>query len=460
MSTPAYKIVDAVTAVLVHDGDIYLTRRQPWLPTFSGYDVFPGGKVDRTDSDEPYAAPALAAQNPRLMRALVRELQEELAFDLAAAAEQGEVESVVELGVALTPPSISPVRFNTHFYRVDLKRKPGIVLDLNEAITGSWATPAAWMALYEQGELMTAPPTLITLRALAADAGVQAVPGLLRPFDPDRIPLVEHLRGLRQLLVPSHTLPPADTTNCFLVGDGGARRVLVDPSPKSLEVLERMCQTLDELGIDEVFITHHHPDHRERANELARRYGVPIGLSADTHARISGINKGRYSGGADWFDGIEVKFYREGDIVTRWLGHDVQVLEVPGHDAGQLALMPDNRAWCIVGDLIQGIGTVVIAKPEGNMRVYFETLRKVIALAPRAIFPSHGQGLGTVYRLEETLRHREQRETQVLTLHREGQTMDQMLGMIYKDVDPRLLPLARMNIESHLDKLREEGVVA
>ncbi len=367
---------------------------------------------------------------------------------------------MVELGVALTPPSISPVRFNTHFYRVDLKRKPEIVLDLNEAITGSWATPAAWMALYEQGELMTAPPTLITLRALAADAGVQAVPNLLRPFDPDRIPLVEHLRGLRQLLVPSHTLPPADTTNCFLVGDAGSRRVLVDPSPKSPEVLERMCQTLDELGIDEVFITHHHPDHRERANEIARRYGVPIGLSADTHARISGINKGRYSGGADWFDGIEVKFYREGDVVTRWLGHEVQVLEVPGHDAGQLALMPDNRAWCIVGDLIQGIGTVVIAKPEGNMRVYFETLRKVIALAPRAIFPSHGQGLGTVYRLEETLRHREQRETQVLTLHREGQSMDQMLGVIYKDVDPRLLPLARMNIESHLDKLREEGVVA
>jgi len=49
-------------------------------------------------------------------------------------------------------------------------------------------------------------------------------------------------------------------------------------------------------------------------------------------------------------------------------------------DEGQLALMPENRAWCIVSDLYQGVGTVVIAAPEGNMRKYFASLRKVIDL--------------------------------------------------------------------------------
>src|SRR3546814_7226144 len=64
----------------------------------------------------------------------------------------------------------------------------------------------------------------------------------------------------------------------------------------------------------------------------------------------------------DYFQGLAVHHYREGDVICRWLGRPVKVYEVPGHDEGQLALMPDDLAWCIVGDLIQGIGTVVIAK--------------------------------------------------------------------------------------------------
>src|SRR3546814_10346747 len=90
--------------------------------------------------------------------------------------------------------------------------------------------------------------------------------------------------------------------------------------------------------------------------------------------------------------------------------------------------MPDELAWGIVGDLIQGIGTVVIAKPEGDMRKYFATLERLIALNPRVIIPSHGMALGTVYRLEETLKHRRQREQQVLSLWREGKDLETMLG--------------------------------
>src|SRR3546814_8986587 len=104
--------------------------------------------------------------------------------------------------------------------------------------------------------------------------------------------------------------------------------------------------------------------------------------------------------------------------------------------------MPDELAWGIVGDLIQGIGTVVIAKPEGDMRKYFATLERLIALNPRVIIPSHGMALGTVYRLEETLKHRRQREQQVLSLWREGKDLETMLGVIYAGLDPRLLTLA------------------
>lgn len=72
-------------------------------------------------------------------------------------------------------------------------------------------------------------------------------------------------------------------------------------------------------------------------------------------------------------------------------------------------------------------------------------------------------GMGTVYRLTETLRHRQAREQTVPDLPRAGLSVDQMLAHIYHGLDPgldpRSLPLARLNVESHLDKLREEGRV-
>jgi glyoxylase-like metal-dependent hydrolase (beta-lactamase superfamily II) len=136
------------------------------------------------------------------------------------------------------------------------------------------------------------------------------------------------------------------------------------------------------------------------------------------------------------------------------------VVAVPGHDEGQLALMPDNRAWFLVGDLIQGIGTVVIAAPEGDMAQYFATLEHVIALKPRVIYPSHGGALGGTHYLEQALSHRRLREAQIKSLIDSGLSIEQTLGEVYKGLDPRLLPLARMNIESHLAKLRNEGQIA
>jgi endoribonuclease LACTB2 len=248
-------------------------------------------------------------------------------------------------------------------------------------------------------------------------------------------------------------------TNCFLIGDDGAHRILVDPSPNSGEELEKLYQAASAIGFDEIFLTHHHPDHRQYAEEIARRAGVPLGMSAWTLQQIRSA-QAKYGEGPHYGTGLQIRIYADGEAVTRWLGHTVRALAVPGHDEGQLALMPDNRAWCIVGDLIQGVGTVVISPPEGDMRKYFATLERIIALEPRTIIPSHGLALGGVHYLEQTLRHRRMREEQIRSLFSAGRSMDEMLAEVYHGVDPRLLPLAQINIESHLAKLRADGSIA
>lgn len=444
------KIVEAVTAVILSGGELLMVHRQPFLRNFAGFHAFPGGRIDDADHAGETLPAFCAGHEACLLRGLLREIREELSLDLAALAPPIAVRA---LGVALTPPNM-PLRFNTHFFAIELPEKPAVGVDLHELSDAQWAPPGEWLARYRDGRLLLAPPTLAVVEALAADPQARHVPGLDFSARVDyALPVLEQIHGLRCILVRSHTLPPAEHTNCFLLGDSQSHRILVDPSPASEAELEKLCAVIASFGVHEVFLTHHHPDHHERAPDLARRLGVPIGMSADTEQRLL-AKKGR-----DYFHDLAVHHYREGDVVCRWLGRPVRVLEVPGHDEGQLALMPDDRAWCIVGDLIQGVGTVVIARPEGDMRKYFATLERLIALDPRAIVPSHGMALGTVHRLAETLKHRRQREQQVLALWREGRDLTTMLQTIYADVDPRLLGLARLNIESHLDKLRAEGVI-
>ncbi|HUR41852.1 MAG TPA: MBL fold metallo-hydrolase [Verrucomicrobiae bacterium] len=445
-------IFDAVTAMLVHGADLFLAQRHFALPAFPGYHAFPGGKVDKADSADALPGAMFEGQEPRLIRALARELREEIGFDLFAAVASGLVTQLACIG-EITTPAFAPLRFRTWFYKVVLADKPAMELDLRESLTAEWLSVREWRQRYEGGRLLVAPPTRIAIEAMDADLHCVTLPWLDHIAEDD-IPWVEPLGGLKILLVRSNTLPPATHTNVFWFGDAGSPRVLVDPSPADRSELERVCRRLDELGVDLVFLTHHHPDHREYADEIARRYRVPLAMSADTRARIEA------RAGAKYFEGVDVRLVAEDDELTRWQGEPVRVVAVPGHDEGQLAPMPDSKAWCIVGDLIQGVGTVVIAPPEGNMRKYFDSLKKIIALDPGVIIPSHGLALGGTHFLQQALKHRELREQEIYTRYSAGMPEDQILSEVYKGVDPRLLPLARLNIRSHLEKLREDGVIA
>ena len=444
------KIFDAVTAVMLCGPDLFIAKRSVHLPAFAGFWAFPGGKVDKTDSDDVLSHDLLREHPPRLLRALDRELREELGFDLFAAIESGQVRALRSLGEITTPPFM-PVRFRTWFFEIELAQQPEFIVDAGETAEIAWHSPQHLNEQLSRGRLLAAPPTRMVIDFLAKPSINALVPDFSFSMDEERdIPWIEVVAGLRLLAVRSNTLPPADRTNAFWLGENGARRVLIDPSPNNREELARLQNLIEKFGLDEVFLTHHHPDHREYANDLARHFKVPMGVSADTHARISRRSP-------QYFEGIETKIYGEGDVLTQWQGEEVRLYAVPGHDEGQLAPMPASRTWCIVSDLIQGVGTVVVGGPEGNMRKYFASLQRVIDLDPQIIIPSHGPAFGSTYRLQETLKHRLQREEQVFALHQAGQSAQQMLGEIYKSIDPRLTPLALINIQSHLQKLSEDG---
>jgi ribonuclease/clavin/mitogillin len=270
----------------------------------------------------------------------------------------------------------------------------------------------------------------------------------------NEIPSFQPLQGIHQLLPLSpYMIPPTLRTNCFIIGDAHEKPYIIDPSPKDGEEYRKLANTLKKPGYSYsgIFITHHHIDHHHLAPGLARDFSLPVTMSETTYQWI------KRRCGKNYLDALEIKFVKEGDMLTRWMGKEVKVYEVPGHDSGQLGLAPESMEWFLVGDLIEDKGTVVIGTEEGDMARYFESLERIIRLDPKVLLPSHGMVMETTARLKETLEHRKMREQQVLHLHRKGKTPAQMVKIIYSSVDRRLWPLALENIKSHLQKLEKEN---
>lgn len=440
------KIREAVSVIFECQGEILTIVRQNFLRTFPGYTAFIGGKVDPEDYEGMNFNLHLLDDHPKhLANTLVREIKEEAAIEIDRLIEQEQINSIDYIGRALSP-KFNPYRFNTHFFRISFKDKPKLRVDENEIQSFKWTSPHEVMSEWLKGQIMIVPPVRYFIEALNSDINFTSELIFENRFDLDKsVPWIESIHGLIQVMPLSNTVPPAERTNAFILND-----VLIDPSPKNELELGKFFETIKTYSLSKIFITHHHKDHHQFAIVIAKKLNLKILLSKYTYERCLKVY------GENYFSDISIELMQEGDILTRWIDEDVLVYEVPGHDEGQLALMPTSKKWFLAGDLFQGVGTVVVGGEEGCMSKYIDTLQKVIDLSPNCVIPSHGIALGGVHILEKTMEHRLFRERQVLEMHSEGLNENQMLERIYFNIPEKVLKYARANIKSHLLKLKRD----
>lgn len=437
----------AITAVLSYESEVFFITRQNHLTAFPGYTAFPGGTVEVHDQCD---HPKLKCLTRSLAGALVRELKEELDFDLLEALESQVVAEVIPLDIAITP-SFNPYRFETHFVHIELSQKSVFKCDEHEIAVGAWRDPQKVLQEYFSNDIVCVPPTLRIIEAFASPVRPVQV-DFRRDLDlQTEVPFIEVLSGVIQLLPLSNTFPPANRTNAFIIGD--QKKVLIDPSPKDENEYQKLVKTLKRFEVDEIFLTHHHADHHEFAPRLARELSLSISLSIKTEELIF------ENWGKDYFKGLDLIYKVEGDRLTRIRDVDVILYAVPGHDVGQLAPAVSDLKWIIVGDLIQSVGTVVIGAPEGDMAQYFESLKKMIQLKPKFIIPSHGITLGGTDKLEMTLKHRLHREQQIIELLSQGLNQEQILDHVYQGLEESLVKYARKTIAAHIKKITDEKLI-
>jgi glyoxylase-like metal-dependent hydrolase (beta-lactamase superfamily II)/8-oxo-dGTP pyrophosphatase MutT (NUDIX family) len=485
--------------------EVFWVRRAEELAFMGGWHAFPGGGLSRADAAVSVTGtPAGAGEGPAaagfpeslreraedpgpdllpgIVACALRELFEETGLLLATptpapaarveaqrkvlAKERTFPEILADLGVRLdasrlvwagrwvTPP-FAPVRFDNRFFLLEWPRSEAAQPEVlpGELAEGEWIDPAAARARCRE-EALAAPPILHILEVLAQDGPEAGLARLRDPAETNLGPLrrIEMRPGVLMFPLATHTLPPALTTNAYLLGTGEA--VLVDPgSPLDAENerLERaLTAARDQLGrrVTALWLTHHHPDHIGGVERLRRFLGVPVLAHPATAERLAG----RLAVDGTLTDGQRI-------VLAGDPPFPVRVVHTPGHARGHLCFLDETHGSALAGDLVAGLGTIVVDPPEGDMDDYLSSLAKLADLGPRTLFPSHGPAIkNAMAKLREYIEHRLWREERVLAAWSQGMhTPAAMLPAVYDDVPKEAHPLAERQILAHLARLRKAG---
>jgi glyoxylase-like metal-dependent hydrolase (beta-lactamase superfamily II) len=216
------------------------------------------------------------------------------------------------------------------------------------------------------------------------------------------------------------------------------------PYPDQAEALDRVLTDDAAAGrpLLMVLLTHHHGDHIGGARALAERWRVPIAAHANTAKRLAGkLEVSHVLADGDEIEGVASVF-------------------TPGHADGHLCFEIDGAT--IAGDMVAGVGTILIDPVEGDMAEYLRSLERLLARPAGVLLPAHGPAIPDgPSKLREYIAHRLMRESRVLSAlagrsDARGTEPAELVPTAYSDTPRILWPLAERSLRAHLAKLAAE----
>jgi glyoxylase-like metal-dependent hydrolase (beta-lactamase superfamily II)/8-oxo-dGTP pyrophosphatase MutT (NUDIX family) len=467
---------------LTRDGpegvEVLLGLRAKTMRAFPNYWAFPGGGVSSVDHAAVAALPQLAGPEAASIACIMREMSEELGLAasgdgaitidpnaraaivadkrqwLPLALEQMfpvERQRIRTLSHRITPP-FGPVQFDNAFLHLHLgswTSVPAVDLEPQTEFTEvMWAQPTDVLARWKANQIKVAPPVVTLLMEIertlvrtnrdmekAAEDIAQRLPGR-------RSILFAH--GVEVVPIKTATLPPADHTNAYLVGDPDGAFVLVDPAVRMREDMEALATAVQRHRGDlvAVLFTHSHSDHLADMSLLREAFDVPVWGSEHTSLSVP----------CD-------RILTDGEVLT--LGEQSwTVLITPGHHPGHVCLF--SEAGLVAGDMLAGIGTILIPPHSGDMNVYIEQLERLKTLKPHLVFPSHGPVVAVPERLiDHYLKHRRARHARVLNAVQAGTAeLTNIAAEAYADTPDAHPGLAVDQTLSHLLAHEADGAVS
>jgi glyoxylase-like metal-dependent hydrolase (beta-lactamase superfamily II) len=253
--------------------------------------------------------------------------------------------------------------------------------------------------------------------------------------EPTRGVVLPAVDGIARIVAPNPGPMTYHGTNTWLIDSDDGFSVL-DPGPDDATHVRAI---LDATGgrVARILLSHTHLDH----------LGAVPALRVATRAPVFGFHRPQEPGFAP-----DVGLH-DGDEVAGWTA-----LHTPGHATDHLVFA---RADGVVfsADHVMSWSSTVVSPPHGDMTDYFASLHRLLARDDRLYLPGHGPPLHDPMQLaQDLLNHRLQREAAIVTALEGGpKASEELVAVLYAQVNPALHRAAERNVVAHLGKLAREG---
>jgi glyoxylase-like metal-dependent hydrolase (beta-lactamase superfamily II) len=269
--------------------------------------------------------------------------------------------------------------------------------------------------------------------------------------------------------------------NVYLVWDGDEGALIDSGFSDDDSVRQRLAylERFPGLRLRYIVLTHHHFDHASGAHRLAEATGAQVLLhpqevtllhrwqddipqDVDVPEEAGELRERALRFRRDAAQAAQGAGPLQDEEVVRIGGLTLEAVHTPGHTMGSLCLLLREEGVLFTGDTVLGLGTVAVSPPPyGDMALYLRSLERLKGLGASLLLPGHGPPVRDVaHKIQELIDHRHERERQVLGLLAQGKdTVNALLGAIYPELDRRIIPMARRQVEAHLHKLEQEGKV-
>jgi len=248
---------------------------------------------------------------------------------------------------------------------------------------------------------------------------------------------------VRRLVAPNPGVMTGAGTNTYLLGNDAV--AVLDPGPAIAGHVDAILEAAGDR-IRWVVCTHTHPDHSPAWEAVARATGAEVLGPLPTD---------------DMFQDATFQPSRElrHDDVLATPEFTLRAVHTPGHVGNHFCFFLEEERMLFAGDHIMNGSTVVIIPPGGDMKAYIESLQLLLRYPLRLIAPGHGEVMEDSRAIVEWLvNHRLERERKVIEGLRRlvRAPVEELVKVVYDDVDTGLHEAAKLSLTAHLIKLHRE----
>lgn len=282
--------------------------------------------------------------------------------------------------------------------------------------------------------------------------GRNPIPGEAQELEP----------GLVRVLAPNPSPMTFRGTNTYIVGRNEV--MVIDPGPSSTPHLNAVLAAIGRRRVSHILVTHAHLDHSALAPRLSEATGADVLAFGDaTAGRSSTMAALADRDGLGGGEGVDRTFrpdiFLSDDAMLSNGEVAISCLHTPGHMGNHMCF-----AWggsVFTGDLIMGWASSLVSPPDGDLSAFLESCHRLRARHDRVFYAGHGDPItNPVERIGWLIRHRMERETQILdALRQSPATPKELTSILYHDLPAGLLPAAERNVLAHLIRLEEDGRV-